>query len=101
MRVARIGLNRLPLTAALSDGHPFKGRRGGSLNRFFAERKGESEAPMYARLLPEPNPMTYGQMAISPYVAKSSGILFRGGVELRGEPRFHLQFFCISAILVL
>ena len=48
MRVARIGLSRLPLAAALSDGHHFKGRRGGSQNRFFAERKGEIEAPRYA-----------------------------------------------------
>jgi hypothetical protein len=29
--------------------------------------------------------MTYGQMAISPYVANSPGILFLGGVELQGE----------------
>ena len=52
MRVARIGLNRLPLAATLSDGHPFKGRRGGSRNRFFAERKGEIDASRYARIEP-------------------------------------------------
>ena len=45
--------------------------------------------------------MTYGQMAISPYVANSLRILFPACVELQSEPRFHLQFFCISAILVL
>ena len=50
MRVARIGLNRLPLAAAVSDGHPFKGRRGGSRNRSFAERKGEIDASRYARI---------------------------------------------------
>ena len=52
MRVARIGLSRLPLAAALSDGHHFKGRRGGSQNRFFAERKGEIDASRYARIEP-------------------------------------------------
>jgi hypothetical protein len=52
MRVARIGLNRLPLARAVSDGRHFKGRRGGSRNRFFAEREGESEAPRYERVLP-------------------------------------------------
>ena len=44
MKVVRIGLSRLPLAAAISDGHHFERRRGGSRNRFFAERKGESEA---------------------------------------------------------
>ena len=44
MKVVRIGLSRLPLAAAVSVGRHFKGRRGGSLNRFFAEPNGESEA---------------------------------------------------------
>ena len=52
MRVARIRLNRLPQAGALSDGHPFRGRRGGSRNRFFAERKGEIDASRYARIEP-------------------------------------------------
>jgi hypothetical protein len=52
MRVARIGLSRLPLAGPDIDGHHFKGRRGGSRNRFFAERKGESEVSRYARIEP-------------------------------------------------
>jgi hypothetical protein len=50
MKVVRIGLSRLPLAAAISDGHHFEGRRGGSRNRFFAEQKGESGASRYARI---------------------------------------------------
>jgi len=50
--MARIGLIQLPLAAAVSDGHPFKGRRGGSRNRFFGERKGEIDASRYARIEP-------------------------------------------------
>jgi hypothetical protein len=52
MRVVRISLIRLPLAAAVSDGHHFKGRRGGSRNRFFVERKGESDASRFARIEP-------------------------------------------------
>ena len=52
MRVARIRLNRLPQAGALSDGHPFRGRRGGSRNLFFGERKGEIDASRYARIEP-------------------------------------------------
>jgi hypothetical protein len=44
MRVARIGLNHLPLAAVVSDGRHFKGLREESRNRFFAERKGEIDA---------------------------------------------------------
>ena len=43
-RVARIGLIRLPLAAEVSDGRHFKGLRGGSRNRFFAEPNGKSDA---------------------------------------------------------
>ncbi len=50
--MVRIGLSRLTLAAAVSDGHHFKGRRGGSRNRFFAERKGEIDASRYARIEP-------------------------------------------------
>jgi uracil-DNA glycosylase len=50
MRVTRIGLSCLPLAGVDIDGHPFKGRRGGSRNRFFAERKGEINASRYARI---------------------------------------------------
>ena len=50
MKVVRIGLSRLPLAAAISDGHHFEGRRGGSRNRFFAERKGENDASRFARI---------------------------------------------------
>ena len=48
MKVVRIGLSRLPLAAAISDGHHFERRRGGSRNRFFAEKKGEDETPRWA-----------------------------------------------------
>ena len=48
MRMVRISLSRLPLAELVSDGHHFEGRREGSRNRFFAERKGESDAPKWA-----------------------------------------------------
>ena len=74
MRVARISLNRLPLTAALSDGHHVKGRRGGSLNRFFAERKGESEAPRYARLYAERDCMDGTRFFVIDAIASKSNV---------------------------
>ena len=52
MRVARIGLRLLPLVAVVSDGCPFRVRRGGSRNLFFVERKGELDASRYARIEP-------------------------------------------------
>ena len=82
MRVARIGLSYLPLAAADSDGHPFRGRRGGSRDRFFGERKGENDASRYAR-------------------QRVTRFTTHCVLNCGAHRELYLQFFCISAILVL
>jgi len=80
MKVVRIGLSRLPLAAAISDGHHFERRRGGSRNRFFAERKGEIDASRYAR-------------------QRVARFTTHCVLNCGAHRELHLQFFCISAIL--